>query len=81
MKVRLRLACIRDQEGGVKEVVLSGPKPATEKDHKDREGIESVTLAFRTKDAKLAEKYKVGDEFYLTLGESMGKKPAPAKPR
>lgn len=79
MKIRLRLACIRDQAAGVKEVVFSGPKPATEQDHKDRAGVESVTLAFRTKDAGKVAKFEVGDEYYLTLGESLGKKTAPAK--
>lgn len=79
MKIRLRLACIRDQEGGVKEVVFSGPKPATEQDKLDRADIESVTLAYRTRDAGKASGYKVGDEIYMTISERQEKPKPPQR--
>lgn len=79
MKIRVRVACIRDHADGVKEVVLGGPKPATQKDKADREGIESMTVAFRTKDASNLVGYEVGDEFYVTIGERT-RKVKPVKP-
>lgn len=77
MKIRVRVACIRDHADGVKEVVLGGPKPATQKDKTDREGIDSMTVAFRTKQASKVAGYEVGDELYVTIGDRTKKvKPA-----